>query len=195
MTHAPRYKPRAFTLIETSVVIMFLSIVMSVALPRLMGQERREIQAAEHRVRDLLMMFAQREALSGTPVGIWHDAQRNWIVLVMLEETGGEGTDSARWRPDHAVRPVELPRNIPVNGVRATADGRPIDIRRWPIASEPGRMRPTIEITMQADDGQTRTLILPSYAITPYALEDGSELAALRVPIDLDSAGRRREDW
>ena len=188
----------AFTLLEIIVVIAILGIVFSMALPRLARQDRRELQLAADRVADLLMMFAQRESLSSRPVGIWHDAQAHTLVLMVLDEVEVEGTIGQlrpQWQRDHAVRPVKFPSLVPPEGVYAQSDGQPIDITRWPIATEPGKPRPGVEITLVADDGETRTVVLPAHAIAPYEMGTGVQLAELRVPIDLDAEGRNREDW
>ena len=109
MKRSPRHHPRAFTLVEVIVVIAVVAILATMMVPRLMGQKQRQLQAAADGVSDLLMMFAQREALSDRPVGIWHDAERNWIVLMRLEPVDGDDREPATWQPDHAVKPVKLP--------------------------------------------------------------------------------------
>ena len=75
------------------------------------------------------------------------------------------------------------------------ADGDVVDVRQWPITTEPGRPRPTIEISLITDEGMVKTIVLPGHAIAPYEVEAGEERAELRSPVDLDGAGRHREDW
>ncbi len=188
----------AFTLLEIIVVIAILAIVFSMALPRLARQDRRELQLAADHVADLLMMFSQRESLSSRPVGIWHDAQAHTLVLMVLDEVEVEGTIGQlrpQWQRDHAVRPVKFPSLVPPEGVYAQSDGEPIDITRWPIATEPGKPRPRVEVSLFDDDGRVKTVVLPSHALTPYLLDDRYAVLALREPVDLDAAGRHREDW
>ena len=198
MPHAARPNAAAFTLIEVIIVVAIMAIMAALTVPRLLNQDRHRLQEATDGVSDLLIMFAQREALSDRPVGIWHDAERNWIVLMILDRTeGDEGNygDPATWRQDHAVKPVKLPAIVPADGVQALADGEPIDFSQWPVVTEPGRPRPDVEITLSTDDGLLRTIVLPAHAISPYDSETGHELAELRSPIDLDAEGRHREDW
>ncbi len=191
-----QFRRRAFTLIEVIIVIALLAILTSMIVPRLVGHEGRVQQLAAERVADMLTMFAQREALSSKPVGIWHDAERNWLVLVVLDINDANPDEPATWRPDRAVAPVKLPASVPPDGVAGTADGRAIDFRQWPIATEPGRPRPRIEISLYTDDGSVRTVVLPAHAIAPYHLDRELEsMIALREPVDLDAAGRHREDW
>jgi prepilin-type N-terminal cleavage/methylation domain-containing protein len=195
MRRGKRHNPGAFTLIEVMIVVAIVAILAAITMPRLMNQNRRQLQAAADGVVDLLIMFAQREALSDRPVGIWHDIDRNWITLMTLDRAGDDDDAPALWLPDPAGRPVKLPSIVPVDGVLASADGQPIDIRLWPIVSEPGRPRPDVEITLVTDAGLSRTVVLPAHAIAPYESEGGYELVELRSPIDLDAEGRHREDW
>ncbi len=187
---------RAFTLIEMIVVIAVLAVIMAMTVPRLVGREGRVLQLAADRIADLLTMFAQREALSGRPVGIWHDADRHQIVLLILDIDEVRPEEPAQWRPDRTVRPVPLPANVDVKrGVAATVDGTNVDISQWPIATEPGKPRPRVEVSLYDDDGRVKTIVLPSHALAPYLLDDPNAVLASREPIDLDAAGRHREDW
>ncbi len=190
-----RNNAAGFTLIEVIVVVAIVAILAAMTVPRLVSQGRRQLQASADGVADLLIMFAQREALSDRPVGIWHDADRNWIVLMTLDRTEGNDDEPATWRPDHAVKPVKLPSIVPVDGVLASSDGEPIHFRQWPVVTEPGRPRPAVEISLITDNDVIRTIVLPAHAIAPYESESGFKLADLRSPIDLDAEGRHREDW
>ncbi len=187
---------RAFTLLEMVLVIVLLSITMAMITPRLIVPRGRALELAAERVADVLTMFAQRESLSGRPVGIWHDAQRNWIVLVSLETDPDRPGEPADWHPDRTVGPAKLPANVDADrGVIALADGRPLDFRQWPIAAEPGKPRPRLEISITDDEGRAQTVVLPPHAVAPYLASDERARLAAREPIDLDAAGRWREDW
>ena len=178
------------------IVIAILAIIMAMTVPRLMGLEGRRFQLTADRVADLLTMFAQRETLSGRPVGIWHDTERHRIVLMILDIDEAAPEEPALWRPDRTVLPVPIPWTIDVErGILVSVDGNPVDISDWPIATESGKLRPRIEISLYADDGNVKTIALPAHALTPYQLDDAQASLASRRPIDLDAAGRNREDW
>ncbi len=178
------------------VVVAVLAVVMAMTLPRMLGREGRVLQLAADRVADLLTMYAQRESLSSRPSGIWHDTASNRLVLMVLDADGATPDQPADWRPDRTVQPVQLPPSVDVErGVGASVDGTVVDISRWPIATEPGKRRPRIEISLYDNDGRVKTLVLPAHALKPYDLDDTDALLASRQPTDLDAAGRHREDW
>ncbi|MCH8343464.1 MAG: prepilin-type N-terminal cleavage/methylation domain-containing protein [Planctomycetes bacterium] len=195
MSCAARTSRTAFTLMEVIVVICILAIMAAMTIPRLLGQNRRAVQVAADEVADLLTMYAQREMLSQKPVGVWHDAERNWIMLMILELDPDRPDEPADWRLDPHVAPVKLPANIPAANVSARENGEPVDFQLWPIDTAPGKQRPSIEIALLAVDGTVRRLVLPSYAIAPHQLENFGDSANVRSPIDLDEAGRHQEDW
>ncbi len=184
-----------FTLVEMVVVIAILTVIMAMTLPRMLGRESRVLQLTADRVADLLTMYAQRESLSSRLSGIWHDTETHRLVLMVLDADGATLDQPAQWRPDRTVKPVQFPSSVDVDrGVGASIDGAMVDISQWPIATEPGKPRPRIEISLYDDDGRVKTLVLPAHAMKPYDLDDPEALAT-RESIDLDAAGRHREDW
>ncbi len=185
-----------FTLVEMVVVVAILAVIMAMTLPRMLGREGRVLQLAADRVADLLTMYAQRESLSSRPSGIWHDTASHSLVLMVLDADAATPDQPADWRPDRTVQPVRLPPSVDVErGVGASVDGTVVDISRWPIATELGKRRPRIEISLYDNDGRVKTLVLPAHALRPYDLDDSDALLASRQPTDLDAAGRQREDW
>ncbi len=196
MDHSTPISRRAFTLVEVMIVVTVLAIIMAMTVPRLLNREGRMFQLTADRVADLLTMYAQRESLSARPAGIWLDTGRRRLVLMVLDIDEVEPEEPAQWRPDRTVQPVPIPPTIDAQrGVVASVDGNPVDISQWPIATEPGKPRPRIEISLYADDGNVKTISLPSHAMAPYQLDDAQAALAARRPIDLDAAGRNREDW
>ena len=188
--------PRAFTLLEIIIVMAVLAIIMAMTVPRLLGREGRLLQLTADRVSDLLGMFAQRETLSGRPTAIWHDTERHLLVLLILDIDEADPEQPAQWRPDRTVRPVSLPESVDgQRGIAASVDGVLVDISQWPIATEPGKPRPRVEVSLFDDDGRVKTVVLQSHALAPYLLDDKQSVLATRQPVDLDAAGRNREDW
>jgi len=178
------------------IVVGVLAVITAMTVPRLLSREGRMFQLTADRVADLLTMFAQRESLSARPAGIWLDKERRRLVLMVLDIDEAAREEPALWRPDRTVRPVPMPTTIDVErGIVVSVDGSTVDISQWPVATEPGRPRPRIEISLYADDGSVKTIALPAHAMAPYQLDDAHAALASRRPLDLDAAGRSREDW
>ena len=180
---------------ELIIVIIVMAMIMSITIPRLVSHGRRELQLAADQLLDMLTMFAQREVTEQKPIALWHDADRNWIVLMVLDIDPADPEASADWRVDPYVSPVKLPSTVDWRYVQAIQDGEHIDFQRWPIATQPGEPRPTIEISFANEEGLTKTVILPAHALAPYQQGEPGAYSDLRYPIDLDAAGRRQEDW
>ena len=186
---------RAFTLMELMIVIIILALLMSITIPRLVNHGRRELDLAAQQLLDMLTMFAQREATEQRPIALWHDAKRNWIVLLVLDVDPADPTAPSDWRVDPYVSPVKLPSSVDSQYVYAIEDGVQADFQKWPIATRLGEPRPAIEISIANQDGLTKTVILPAHALAPYHRDGPGMYADLRYRIDLDAAGRRQEDW
>jgi len=188
-------RPRGFTLLEVMVVVIILALVATITVPRLTGMAKREFDLVAERVADLLTMFAQRDNLGQKPVGLWYDESRRALTLVVLDVIDPESRTQADWQIDPFVDPVRLPDVVDANSLMVIADGEAAYIAEWPLGHTPGEARPTIEVYFQSFDGQHRvTLVLQPYDVAPRRM-DRSGRAQARLPLDLDAAGRSREDW
>ena len=192
----PSVQPaRAFTLLELVVVMVILGILIAMAVPRMGSNENRRVELAIEQTADLLLMYAQREMGSRTPIGIEYDPNEGAFRVLRLENAAVDSENvHAEWFEDPNVKPVFLPTDLfDPNRVEVRADGEPIDTSLWPLTHDIGQDRPEIEVVLPAPQA-TVTLVLPTYAIAPYRL--GEHWAAtVREPIDLDAEGRDREEW
>jgi len=172
------------------VVVVIIAIMATLAVPRLASQGRRAFDLTADQVSDVLMMFAQRDQLGKKPVGLRYDAERRWLQMVVLE---GDPTDSsvmAEWQPDRFVAPVKLPDMVDGSTFTIRADYEVIDTQDWPLSHTPGDDRPTIEISFESiDQVHYVTLVLGPHAVTAKRSDEA------RMAVDLDAAGRSREDW
>lgn len=197
---------RAFTLIEMIVAVAVMALLATAIVPRLSGLASRRFDLAVTQASDLVMMFAQREMAGTSPVGldlqVTRDGERRLRLLVLTPPPGEpEAADLADWRLDPFVRPVALPIEVDPDSVRLVVDGEELDIRFSPFTHVPGDRRPRIELLMASADGSRfGRIVLPPYALGPDVLigddvRAGGGFGEGRTPVDLDAAGRSREDW
>ncbi|HWB19897.1 MAG TPA: prepilin-type N-terminal cleavage/methylation domain-containing protein [Phycisphaerales bacterium] len=186
---------RGFTLLEMVIVIVIIGILASIAVPRMVGNDRRTFQLTVDRVADLLTMYANRESMGQKAVGLHFDASpgRRWLELMSVDIDDRNPGSAARWRQDPIVKPVKFPDYVTLDEV--SANGEIVDIDEWPLASTPGQGRPTIRIVMSGPNGQTTQLVLDANGLAPAIYGTGANFQQIRSPINLDAIGKTREDW
>jgi len=189
--------PRAFTLIEVTVVVVILVLLASLTVPRLAGTARKEFDHVVDQVADLLLMYAQRDQLGRGAVGLTrvrNDKEGvDEILLVKLESYEQDERTISQWVADPLTPPVRLPSIVDRNGIIILIEGEPVDLSWAPVTHQIGEDRPTIEITLRSIDGEQKaTLLLSPHALAPERIDQG---APVRTPLDLDAAGRSREEW
>ncbi len=186
---------RGFTLLEVMVVVVILAIVATMAIPRLTGNEKRAFRHTIEQVADLLTMYAQREQLGQKVVGIYHDRQQNWLRLMVLDHDEDMPLrNQASWRDDRYVQPVKLPPFMQSHDVIFLVDGREYDAGEWPLSTEIGQARPQIEIILRGPNDTARIAMSP-HGVAPMIVSEQLNMGVLRSSIDLNRAGRGREDW
>jgi prepilin-type N-terminal cleavage/methylation domain-containing protein len=178
-----------FTLIEVMIVIMLVAILATVIVSRLSGQGRRHFGLTVHRTGDLLMMLALREEFHRKPVGLFHDLDRNELVLMTLDAGAADLNDRA-WIIDTTVRPVQLPESLFPEDLAVLVDGRPVDCTLWPLVTMPGQPRPAIDITIAWEDVEA-VISLPGHAVAPTIRfsDMNDDSLVTRMPIDLEMYG------
>ncbi len=185
-----------FTLIEVTVATVIIVILAAMIIPRFSGTERRQFEAVVEQVSDMLVVYAHRDRMNRQPVGIFHDYERNWLTVVLLEDEEAPGTDQYGWRVDPIVTPVKLPDDI--TEVFATEDHNMVDITQWPLTNRSDQSRPTIALEI-VSASYSATLTLEPHAMAPrvsYSFDTQRRGGAnARDPINLDRGGRNREEW
>jgi hypothetical protein len=136
-------------------------------------------------------MFGQRQNLGQKIVGISHNLDDNSIALIEIDS---DSSGFSGWRYDAYVKPLRLPEFMSEADVEFYVDGDPYDASDWPLSSEPGQQRPSIEIRLRGPD-ESATLILSPHGVSPLILDDSNSSGMTRQAIDLDGEGRGREDW
>lgn len=181
-----------FTLIEMIVVVSILVLLAAIAVPRFMKNDRRVLQGATDEVADMLTVFAQREAVGQKPATLEYVASSHQLVLSVLDVDPDRPKEPPTWRVDVLARPLALPEDVEIRDVYV--DGRMLRASDWTITTGPGQERPSLQINLQLGREQTSLVLLPT-AITPRQPENEPAGVVVRQPIDLDSAGRTRQDW
>jgi len=111
----------AFTMVEVVVVIILITVLGALVLPRMMSNGIREAEQEAKALRMLLTTLAQRDSISGRALAIEFDPVNNRVELMVQRSdaevdeasgsAGGASTAVAAsllWKPAPLVRPVTL---------------------------------------------------------------------------------------
>lgn len=172
------------------VVILVLSILGTLIVPRLTGNQLREFRLTVDRTGDLLTMYGQRQNLGQKIVGITHNRADHSLALIEIDAESGYSD----WRYDSYVKPVRLPAFMTEHDIEFLVDGDPYDPSEWPLSSEPGQQRPSIEIRLRGPE-EIATLVLSPHGVSPMIMNGVHSSGNVRQAVDLDGEGRGREDW
>lgn len=180
-------------MLEMIIVIIILGVFLTLTVPRLGGQQRRQFMLGVDQVTDFLSMFAYREQLGQRAIAIEYNGESNTFFLLVRDNEAGDPLAPSVWTYDRLVEPVKLPPQCTVASVML--DGVPIDAREFQVVTKPNEERPLIEMTLQSQDFDMMTLVLLPHAVAPKAYTTASLESAPRQAVDLDASGRSREDW
>jgi type II secretory pathway pseudopilin PulG len=183
----------AFTIVEVLVVVVILVLLATMMVPRLFTNDVRIYRATCEELADMLMMFAQRDALSQQPVGLFYNEDLHQIEVLLYDVDPESYDRTPQWRQDRFIRPLKLPQFVEL--VEVLEDHATIDIRQWPLASRPGQQRPWIEIILGGPDGETTSITMAPHEVSPLVYSHDEQPPLIAVPVDLNAAGRMREDW
>ncbi len=188
---------RAFTLVEVIVAIVVLAVLSTMIVPRLNRSTHTAHDTAVDKVKDLLSMYAFREATSSQQIALWQDPETGWLALLVSdrdpEATSADGERSRYvWTDDPRILPVALPRGLEV--VDLTVDGVEVSGTDWLIPTVPGGGRPSIEMHLVSGSIDT-VLRLDSNSVVPVRMDAGGPAVESRESQNLDEYGTRGERW
>ena len=72
----------AFTLLEIIVVIIIIGVLSAMIVPRLSGNQQREVKLTVERVNDVVLMFAHRVSTSNQAAALRYDPQNSQFELL-----------------------------------------------------------------------------------------------------------------
>jgi len=175
------------------IVIIIFGILVTLTVPRLGGQDKRRLKFGVDQVTDFLTMFAYREQLGQRAIAIEYNGEINTLYLLIRDNADGDPDAPSVWMYDKLVKPVKLPDNVAI--IEARVDGQPLDTNFFQILTKPNEERPLIELSLQSQDFELETLVLLPHSIAPTVYSGSGVENATRTAVDLDAAGRSREDW
>jgi prepilin-type N-terminal cleavage/methylation domain-containing protein len=188
---------RAFSLVETIVVIVILAILAGVVVPRMAGGAARRAELETRAVADLLDILAARDALSASPLALLEDPARKELTIWSWRP-GRDPEAPADWAPLPTVRPVVLNECA----LRSVAiDGALLPQGQFRVELQPGQARPSISVLLVQNsdpDGAAWQIDLPAGELAPRVrglTSPGLFRPAEPAGIDLDAAGRRNAPW
>lgn len=170
------------------VVITVIVLMAGLVLPRFAGMGRKRAIASVEAAADLLTMFAHRESIGDSNLGLMYDAARRELSIVALQ-TDDDG--ERLWIFDPYVQPVVFPEELEL--LEALQNGQSVGRQDWFVPLSASTERPAIELRFDAMD-LAATVFLPANAGSAEILY-GDDVSQRPVPIDLDAQGRDREVW
>jgi type II secretory pathway pseudopilin PulG len=192
-----RYPSRgraAFTLIEAIVVVVIISVMAGVIVPRMVARDRSGVKREIEAVRSLLSAAAQRDVMTSQLVALHFDADTSTLSVLTLadeDEKKPRGDDLWPWRVDRLIPSVVLTKT---SVVRSQADEVALDEDEWLIELVRGVRRPDLLLELKGDRDQLWSVYLPSKGAAAAAWRgDTDEIE--RVSYDLDAQGKESREW
>ena len=186
---------RAFTLIELICVVLILSVIAGLIVPRISTGDARANQTRAQSIADLLSAIARKDALADEPMRLRFDRERRTLQLLVLRKR--EGDRRAQWTRDPLIPDVDVdqitPRTLYLNGIAQSPD-------RWTIRFPQNENRPSIALELAPVDAteQSRTWIaeLLPYETKASLRTSGANTDPMRNRlVDLDAVGRGDSPW
>ncbi len=195
-----------FTFVELIVVIVILTIVAGLLLPRLTSWKSRQGEQSVRAVADVLTAAAKRDTYSTQRCSVEFDAKTGRFRLFVLRVADVHSFDpgAESWMEDPLTPTAILDQAtlVAVSSGIAELDPKKFQIEFPGAGGTQGR--PGLAMQFTDDAGQAWVVRLPSTATRAEVISAGSaaDRAAGRelftgdtAAIDLDATGRRDDPW
>lgn len=189
----------AFTLVEMIAVMIILSVLATVVVPRVIGLGARQAEAEVRQVQDVLSLAAEKAAALNAPTAVDYTDKtlRLWTFRPTAEAAADlslDGSAAGKWAPDPLSDPLRLAR-VTIDAARTDGQALPPN-KPWRITFSPGQARPGVELDLKDDSSRTWTVRLDAEATQAIVLRAGqSPTPTAPRSIDLDDAGRGTAKW
>lgn len=186
----------AFTLIELICVIVILSVIAGMIVPRILNTRARAAENESREVQRLLNVAGEKAALWSLPVAINYADGKLELWTRRADAATADGVAAARWIVDPGAESITLA-NTRIR--LATIDTVALPNSKWRIEFAPGQPRPAVGIALDsvANAAAGWQLALDPEASgasrTPTGTSNGG--AAVARSIDLDDAGKGTAPW
>ena len=130
---------RGFTLLEISLVILIISIVLSIAIPRLGDRSRSELRSHVNRLRTTFRFVRNEAILSGRTYRLNYDLDqhRYWVTSEGAADIGESDTSIL-------MRPVKLPDTVAFSDIVLQSAGKLAQGRLYTRFFPDGFVDPTV---------------------------------------------------
>jgi type II secretory pathway pseudopilin PulG len=190
----------AFTFVELVVVIVIVSIVAGLVIPRITSWKSRQGELSVYAIADLLSAAAKRDVYSTQPAALEFDSKTASLRLMALQVTNAASFDpgAETWVQDPLTPVATL---VGVHLLAGAAGPQDLDPRRFRVEF-PGaggaQGRVGVALLFGDDEGQRWLVKLPPSGtradVVPNAANKGLPTNDADT-IDLDATGMRDEAW
>lgn len=191
-------RARAFTFIELVVVIVIISIVAGLVIPRITSWKSRQGEQSVNAVADLLSAAAKRDTYSTQPAAVVLDGGAVRLLALQVNNARSFDPGSETWVQDPLTPAANL------DGIRllaGAAGATELDTRKFRVEF-PGaggaQGRPGVALLFGDDQGQRWLVKLPPSGMRAEVVQNAANKGlptADENAIDLDATGLRDEAW
>ncbi len=195
---------RGFTMVETIVVVVLLSVAAGLIATRMRFDPDRRGEAEVARVASLLESAAARAAFTAQKTCVRYERNnaggaggRLAVEVALPTDRMSFDVQEVAWAPDSLEAMVNLEHTTLERGA---SDGFPLDPGGWRIEFEGSGRQSGVELVLKSAETSTRwTVVLASHApraaVVTGQVNDAADVGEVGGAIDLDGIGLGDAAW